>query len=96
MKNQGYHLEHNYGHGRRYLSSTLAGLMLLSFLIDQVQEHACPLFKAARKRKLRKTSLWAAMLTYLHEVEIPDWGTLWSTIGGLGPKLTIQMAPDTG
>ena len=96
LKNQGYHLEHNYGHGTRYLSSTLAGLMLLSFLIDQVQEHACPLFKAARKRKLRKTSLWAAMLTYLHEVEIPDWATLWSTIGGLGPKLTIQLVPDSG
>ena len=96
LKNQGYHFEHNYGHGKRYLSSTLAGLMLLSFLIDQVQEHACPLFRAARKRKRIKTSLWAAMLTYLHEVEIPDWATLWSTIGGLGPKLTIRLAPDTG
>ena len=96
LKNQGYHLEHNYGHGKKYLSSTLAGLMLLSFLIDQVQEHACPLFKAARKRKLTKKTLWAAMLTYLHEVDIPDWTTLWKTLGGLGPKLTIELVPDTG
>ena len=36
LKKQGYHLEHNYGHGKEHLSSTLAGLMLLSFLFDQV------------------------------------------------------------
>ena len=36
LKNQGYDLEHNYGHRKKYLSNTLAGLMLLAFLIDQV------------------------------------------------------------
>ena len=32
LKNQGYHLEHNYGHGSHYLSSVLVTLLLLAFL----------------------------------------------------------------
>jgi hypothetical protein len=57
LKNQGYELEHNYGHGKQYLSSTLAGLMLLAFLTDQLQNHACQLFKAARCAQLITTKL---------------------------------------
>jgi hypothetical protein len=40
LKNRGYNYEHNYGQGKQNLSSTLAGLMLFSFLVDQVQQHA--------------------------------------------------------
>ncbi len=57
LKNQGHHLEHNYGHGKQYLSSTLAGLMLLAFLCDQIQEHGCPLYRAARKKTHTKRNL---------------------------------------
>ena len=32
LKNHGYHLEHNYGHGQQYLSRVLVMLMLLAFL----------------------------------------------------------------
>ena len=31
LKNQGYHFEHNYGHGYQHLSVVLAMLMLLAF-----------------------------------------------------------------
>jgi hypothetical protein len=34
LKNQGYNLEHNYGHGKQYLATVLATLMFLHFLID--------------------------------------------------------------
>ena len=33
LKNQGYHLEHNFGHGNQHLSSTLFSLNLLAFLV---------------------------------------------------------------
>ena len=36
LKNQGYHFEHNYGHGNKNLSNVLAGVMLLAFLMDQI------------------------------------------------------------
>ena len=32
LKNHGYHLEHNYGHGQQYLSMVLVMLILLAFL----------------------------------------------------------------
>ncbi len=49
LKNQGYHFEHNYGHGNRHLCSVFTMLMMLSFLIDQTQMLCCPLFQAAKK-----------------------------------------------
>jgi hypothetical protein len=32
LKNRGYHLEHNFGHGKKHLSSLLAALNILAFL----------------------------------------------------------------
>lgn len=37
LKNQGYEFEHNFGHGKKNLSVVLAKLMMLAFLVDQVQ-----------------------------------------------------------
>jgi hypothetical protein len=58
LKNQGYHLEHNYGHGEQNLSVVLALLMMLAFLVDQVQQLCCPLFKAAWNKMTTKCHLW--------------------------------------
>jgi hypothetical protein len=32
LKNRGYHLEHNFGHGKEHLSSLLAAMNILAFL----------------------------------------------------------------
>ena len=58
LKNQGYHLEHNYGHGEKNLSVVFAMLMMLAFLVDQVQQLCCPLFQAAWKKLGSKRALW--------------------------------------
>lgn len=36
LKNQGYHLEHNFGHGKTHLSQTLFTLNVLAFLVHMV------------------------------------------------------------
>lgn len=36
LKNHGYHLEHNFGHGKKHLSQVLVTLILLSFLLHTV------------------------------------------------------------
>ncbi len=62
LKNQGYHLEHNYGHGDQNLSVVLALIAMLVFLVDQTQQLCCPLFQAAwQKRRKNKRSLWEEM-----------------------------------
>jgi Transposase DDE domain len=58
LKNQGYHLEHNYGHGEQNLSVVLALLMMLAFLVDQTQQLCCPLFQAAWHKLHTKRHLW--------------------------------------
>jgi hypothetical protein len=58
LKNQGYHFEHNYGHGEKNLSTVLMLLMMLAFLIDQVQQTCCPLFQAVLAKVKRRKTLW--------------------------------------
>lgn len=50
LKNQGYNFEHNYGHGYNNLCSVMTTLMLLAFLIDQVQQLCCSAYQKARKK----------------------------------------------
>jgi hypothetical protein len=59
LKNQGYNLEHNYGHGQWYLSTVMALIMLLAFFIDQItkaydQEFEHALLEAKTLRDLRQ------------------------------------------
>jgi hypothetical protein len=80
LKNQGYNLEHNYGHGKQHLSTVLAMLMMLHFLIDQVQELACPLFKAAKGRFHSRVQLWETLRSRFLEHFLPSWEVLWKSI----------------
>ena len=58
LKNQGYNLEHNYGHGEQHLSVVLMTIMMLVFLVDQTQQLCCPVFRAARNKYKTKRTLW--------------------------------------
>ncbi len=61
LKNQGYNLGHNYGLGRKNLSAVFAILMMLAFLVDQVQQMSCWLFQAAWTKLGSKRALWELM-----------------------------------
>jgi hypothetical protein len=88
LKNQGYNLEHNYGHGKQHLSTVLALLMMLQFFIDQVPEFACPLFNAARNRFHSKIQFWSYFRSRFLEHLIPNWEALFlSIIYGLKPQV---------
>jgi hypothetical protein len=83
LKNQGYHFEHNYGHGEKNLSVVFAMLMMLAFLVDQVQQLCCPLFQAVWKKEGSKRALWESLrshfrhftfqsMRHLHQVMLYD------------------------
>ena len=38
LKTKGYHLDHNFGHGKQYLSQTLCSLNILTYLMHTIQE----------------------------------------------------------
>jgi hypothetical protein len=80
LKNQDYEFEHNFGHGKQYLATVLAMLMMLAFLIDQVQEYGCAFFQAARHRFHSRTSLWMKIKGLFTEFFIENWEALWRAI----------------
>jgi hypothetical protein len=73
LKNLGYNFEHNYGHGKKYLSTVLCLLMMLAFLVDQVQEICCSLFQRCRKFAATYKNLWQSMQTLFQYVRLLDW-----------------------
>ena len=63
LKNQGYHLEHNYGHGKKNLATNFAILTFLAFLVDQVTEHLDQNFQRAKKACKTLKNLWYRIRT---------------------------------
>ena len=92
LKNQSYELGHNFGHGHRNLSDIMASLMMLAFLIDQVEQRCCALFDAAREQAGRLKYLWGDIRGFFRSVRIPDWETLYLSIAypSLGPELEFN------
>jgi hypothetical protein len=58
LKNQGYNFEHNYGHGYQNLASVLGIMMILAFLIDQIQQGFDKMFQQIWKGLGSKSKLW--------------------------------------
>jgi hypothetical protein len=68
LKNQGYHFEHNFGHGKNHLSVVFALLMMLAFLVDQIQQSACRLFQALWAKEGSKKRLWEHMRSLFYSL----------------------------
>ena len=79
LKNQGYHFEHNYGHGTKNLCSVFTMLMMLAFLIDQVQELCCALYKGARLTRL-KINFFAEIRFLFRYHDWSHWVDLFTTM----------------
>ena len=58
LKNQGYNFEHNYGHGKQFLSSVFAMLMLLAFSVDQLAQAADLAFIKAMATFKTRQAFW--------------------------------------
>lgn len=95
LKNQGYQFEHNFGHGYINLSVNFALLMMLAFLVDQVQEICCPLFKTALKKKGRKIRLWENIRALFRILPFRSWEMLLKSIA-FGYEITgFKLCYDT-
>ena len=93
LKNLGYNFEHNYGHGKTHLATVFATLMMLAFLLDQVQELSCTVFNAARHRYYSKIKLWTKLQSMFTEHYIDSWEALYKGII-FGIKGDNILAPD--
>lgn len=58
LKNQGYNLEHSYGHGEQFLATNFMMLTFLAFLVDQIAQKLDEAFKKAWNYCKTKKKLW--------------------------------------
>jgi hypothetical protein len=73
MKNHGYELEHNFGHGKTFLAMTLAALNLLAFAWHTALDLLEPPWQAAREAAAKRTAFFAHILTLTSYVVFPSW-----------------------
>jgi len=58
LKNQGYHAEHNYGHGKKNAGYNFFLFILIAFFVHQILELTDPLFQACRKKFSSRREFW--------------------------------------
>jgi len=75
LKNQGYHFEHNYGHGK-HLCGVMAMLMMLAFLIDQILLLTCRCYAEARRISGRFSAFCECIRVLFQYVRFTSWGSL--------------------
>ena len=80
LKNQGYQFEHNYGHGKKHLSVVFALFMMLAFLVDQVLQCACQLFRAVWQKEGSKTRMWEHMRALFYSLEFDSMAHLFQAL----------------
>lgn len=77
LKNQGYHFEHNYGHGSQHLATVLALLMFLAFTVDQIQQRCCRFFRTLHQGLRTKVKVWASIRNLFSTLVFKSMETLY-------------------
>jgi hypothetical protein len=80
LKNQGYQFEHNFGHGKKNLHTVFAHLMMLAFLVDQIQEASCGLFQEALRGMRTRQRFWERIRSFFNVYLIGSWQDLFEAI----------------
>lgn len=83
LKNQGYNFEHNYGHGYQHLASTLALLMFLAFLFDQMVQHCSQAFKSIWEVAKTKIKIWECQRALFSTQYFRDFKELFAALAAL-------------
>ena len=93
LKNQGYHFEHNFGHGHKNLSTVMAQLMFLAFLIDQVQALGCDLFQKAVEESMGKKRFWRRVRSVFTEFYVNSWEDMYMAF--IYGSKAVVLVPDS-
>lgn len=88
LKNQGYHFEHNYGHGYLNLATVLALLMLLAFTVDQIQQRCWDLFQQVRAGLRTKAKMWESLRSMF---KVLDFRTMAALYRHMAYQYDIQL-----
>jgi hypothetical protein len=76
LKTKGYHFEHNFGHGKQYLSQTLLSLNVLAFLFHTVLELLDERCAWLRKTLPRRDTFFQHIATLTQYLCFTSWQSL--------------------
>ncbi len=85
LKNNGYNLEHSFGHGKQNLAATLATLNLLAFAIHTVCDIADQLWRTAREKLGPRYNFFAKLAAITAYLIFPSWDDLLLTLAFAKP-----------
>jgi hypothetical protein len=73
LKTKGYHFEHNFGHGKTYLSATLLSLNLLAFLFHTVLEWSDAPYALVRQELVRRQTFFDDLRALTRYMVFESW-----------------------
>jgi len=76
LKNRGYRLEHNYGHGKQHLATVLLSLLLLSFLFHTVLHLCSPRYQAIREKLGPRRTFFNDLRALTRYMYFDSWDSL--------------------
>jgi hypothetical protein len=77
LKNHGYHLEHNFGHGKQHLSNVLFTLNLLAFLTHTLQELTAKPYQMLRSALKSRHTFFNDLRALTRYHCFDSWQHLW-------------------
>jgi len=80
LKNHGYNLEHNFGHGENHLCELLLSLNLLAFLFHTILDLVNYTCQKVREILVTRTTLFKDIRPLLKYLWFKDWSYLFSFI----------------
>lgn len=85
LKTGGYHLEHNYGHGKKNLSALLVTLNLLAFAFHTVCDQTEKTWRMARTKAGSRAQFFGRLIAATSLLIFPDWEDLALTLAFAKP-----------
>lgn len=76
LKTKGYHLEHNFGHGKQYLSSLLATMNILAFLFHAFLDFCDQNYKFIRAALPTRKTFFNDIRALLRYMCFPNWNAM--------------------
>ena len=88
LKNNGYNLAHNFGHGKKYLAQTFAAMNLLAFAFHTACDCLETLWQQAREAVGARARFFQDLHTITAYVLFPSWHSFMNTVvSGKSPPI---------
>lgn len=94
MKNHGYYMDHNYGHGKKNLCFNFYLLTLVAFTMHQIFELTDTQYQACREKFGSKKHFWETVRSYIKIIIFESWDMLLSfALEPLRYEVTLGSSP---